>query len=238
MKTWLLIHGGSHGAWCWEAVIQELERLGEHALAINLPGAGADHTPRTEVTFDACVAAVTAAIETADWRNLVLVGHSLAGILMPSIAAWQPQRISELVFIAAFVLDQGERAFDLIAPERQPDYRRLADASPDQSLSVPYALARERFFSDLDEVAAKQAFARLTPQPFKPYLHPALVGARAFGSQSRYVLCTQDRNLSYEQCLGFASKLGCPVEEIVAGHDVMLSRPAELARLLVAGDQV
>jgi len=236
MKTWLLIHGGSHGAWCWEAVIRELERLGGYAHAIDLPGAGADHTPRTDVTFEATVAAVNAAIEAADWRNLVLVGHSLAGILMPTIAAAQQRRIGGLVFIAAFVLDQGERAFDLIACERQPEYQRLAEVSPEQSLSVPYVVARERFFSDLDEVAAQQAFAQLTPQPFKPYLHPAPISARAFGSQSRYVLCTHDRNLSYEQCLGFASKLGCPVEEIAAGHDVMLSRPAELARLLVAGN--
>lgn len=67
-------------------------------------------------------------------------------------------------------------------------------------------------------------------------LEPARHDPRAVGPGSRYIVCSEDKNFSHEACLGFAAKLGVNVETIDAGHDVMLSRPAELANLLVKRD--
>ncbi|HPJ72893.1 MAG TPA: alpha/beta fold hydrolase, partial [bacterium] len=86
----LLLHGGSHGAWCWEEVLRELERAGCRGHAPDLPGAGADPTPRASVTFESCLAAATAFIESEGIEEFVLVGHSLAGILLPELAAAHP----------------------------------------------------------------------------------------------------------------------------------------------------
>lgn len=232
MSHFLLIHGGSHGAWCWQGVIDALEGLGHRARALDLPGGGEDPTPRAQVTLEGTVAAVRGFIEVHDLRDLVLVGHSLAGIALPDIVAACPARIRRVVFVAAFVLDRGERAIDLIAPERVPDYHRMADASPERALMLPYAQARARFFSDMDEVAARSAYARLTPQPFGPYLGRARHAARSIAAISTYVVCTQDRNLPSAMCRGFGEKLGGAVVDIDAGHDVMLSRPEALAACL------
>jgi pimeloyl-ACP methyl ester carboxylesterase len=239
MSDFLLIHGGSHGAWCWQGVIDALAGLGHRARALDLPGCGKDPTPRAQVTLEGTVAAVRDFIEANDLRDLVLVGHSLAGIALPDIVASCPGRIRRVVFVAAFVLDEGERAIDLIAPERVPDYHRLADASPERALMLPYEQARARFFSDLDETAARAAYDRLTPQPFGPYLGRARHAARSMAAISSYVVCTKDRNLPPVMCRGFGEKLGGTVGEIDAGHDVMLSCPtalaARLARLSGAG---
>jgi pimeloyl-ACP methyl ester carboxylesterase len=232
MIDYLLIHGGSHGAWCWEGVIRELDRGGFRGLALDLPGGGADTTPRASVTFDLYTSAVNAFIAAKDLRDLVLVGHSLAGIILPDIAAANRERIREVVFIAAYILDRGERAIDLVAPGRVPEYYRLAEASAEYSLMLPYKIARQRFFSDLGEGDARAAYARLTPQPFAPYLGRARYGARTIGAISRYVICRDDRNLPVDLCRRWAGKLGGTIQEIAAGHDVMLSKPAELAALL------
>jgi|WetSurMetagenome_2_1015567.scaffolds.fasta_scaffold02998_9 pimeloyl-ACP methyl ester carboxylesterase len=235
VNDFLLIHGGSHGAWCWEGVIRELDRIGCKAHAPDLPGGGDDSTPRASVTFNSYVSAVNAFIESEDLQDFVLVGHSLAGIILPDIVAANRKLVREVVFIAAFVLERGERAIDLIEPGLVPEYYRLAEASPEHSLMVPYPIARQRFFSDLSDAAARTAYAKLTPQPLAPYLKPAPHGARSIGSISRYVICRNDQNLLFDLCRRLADKLGGMIEEIDAGHDVMLSKPTELATLLAEG---
>ena len=235
MNDFLLIHGGSHGAWCWEGVIRELDRLGFRSHALDLPGGGDDCTPRASVTFKSYVSAVNAFIDTEDLLNFVLVGHSLAGILLPDIVAANRERIREVVFIAAFVLEQGERAIDLIAPARIPEYYRVAEASSEHSIMLDYHTARQRFFSDLSDAAAGTAYAKLTPQPFAPYLKPARHGSRSISSIARYIICRNDQNLPFDICLKFAEKLGGVIQEIDAGHDVMLSQPVELSALLTGG---
>jgi pimeloyl-ACP methyl ester carboxylesterase len=233
VSDFLLIHGGSHGAWCWEGVIRELDSIGCKGYAADLPGGGNDPTPRASVTFNSYVSAVNAFIRSEDLRDFVLVGHSLAGILLPDIVASNRERVREVAFIAAFVLEQGERAIDLIAPDRIPEYYRLAEASPEYSLMLPYHIARQRFFSDISDAAARTAYAKLTPQPFTPYLEHAQHGARSIKSISRYIICRNDQNLPFDLCHRFAEKLGGTIEVIDAGHDVMLSQPTELATLLV-----
>jgi len=235
VNDFLLIHGGSHGAWCWEGVIRELDRIGCKGHAPDLPGGGDDSKPRASVTFNSYVLAVNAFIEAEDLQKFVLVGHSLAGILLPDIVAANRKKVQEVVFIAAYVLDQGERAIDLISPSRIPEYYRLAEASPERSIMLPFHIARQRFFSDLADAAARTAYAKLTPQPLAPYLEPAQHGARSISPISRYVICRNDQNLSFDSCRRFAEKLGGAIEEIDAGHDVMLSKPAELVALLAKG---
>jgi pimeloyl-ACP methyl ester carboxylesterase len=237
VSDFLLIHGASHGAWCWADVIRELDHIGCKGHALDLPGGGDDSTPRASVTINSCVSTVNSFIESKDLQDFVLVGHSLAGILLPDIVAANKKRVREVVFVAAVILDQGERTIDLIAPDRVPDYYRLAEASPEYSLMFPFHGLRQRFFSDLSDTAARTAYAKLTPQPLTPYLEPARYGARSISSISRYIICRDDQNFPFEVCRSFAEKLGGTIEEIDAGHDVMLSKPTELAMLLIKGSK-
>ena len=235
MSDFLLIHSGSHGAWCWKGVIRELNRLGYEGHALDLPGGSDDSTPRASVTFNSYVTAVNVFIDTEDLHDFVLVCHSLAGILLPNIVAADRDRVHELVFIAAYILDEGERAIDLVAHTRIPEYYRLAEASPERSLMLAYDTASHRFSSDLSDAAARTAYAKLTPQPLAPYLEPARYGACSISSISRYIICLNDQNLIFDVCLRFAEKLGGAIQDTEAGHDVMLSKPTDLVALLTKG---
>lgn len=228
----LLIHGGAHGAWCWQGVMRELAHLGCNSHALDLPGGGDDSTPRASVGSRDYVLAVNAFIDKKMLQDLTLVGHSLAGIILPDVVSANPRRVREVVYIAAFALETGERAIDLLPPTRLSEYQRLAEASSDACLTLDYPVARKRFFSDLCEASARAAYGKLTPQPFSPYLEPARHGAASISSISRYVICRNDENLSFDFCCRMAQKLGGLIEEIDAGHDVMLSKPRELAALL------
>ena len=233
MFTFLLIHGGSHGAWCWESLSAELHQMGHQSVTLDLPGHGADSTPRAQVTTDAYISRVNQVIEDQHLDDFVIVGHSLAGTILSDIIRTHPQKINECVFLAAYVLAAGEAAIDCVPADRRPNYFEMAERSPENSIMLSFEVARARFFSDLSEQDAHQYYQKLTPQPLAPYLSQALVEPTSIPLHYRYILCKQDQTLSPDWCRKQAIKLGVKCEEVVAGHDVMLSQPHELAQLLV-----
>jgi pimeloyl-ACP methyl ester carboxylesterase len=97
MSQFLLIHGAFHGAWCWHKAIPELEKHGHGAQAIDLPGQGQDQTPLGNVTLDTMVDRIVTALTTLA-GPVVLVGHSLAGMVISATAEKAPDRIKTLVF--------------------------------------------------------------------------------------------------------------------------------------------
>ncbi len=93
-ETFVLVHGAWHGAWCWAAVINQLEKLGDRAYAVDLPGHGMNQADRSKVTLQSYVDSVAEFIERHDLKNVVLAGHSLGGLTIPGVAAKIPARIS------------------------------------------------------------------------------------------------------------------------------------------------
>jgi pimeloyl-ACP methyl ester carboxylesterase len=232
MTNFLLLHGGSHGSWCWERLLFEIERLGHRGYAFDLPGHGQDATPRSEVTIDSYITAVGSFVASQQLREFTVVGHSLSGVIMPEIAQLYRERIREVVYVAGIVLNAGEAAIDFIPAERRTSYFKMADESADGSFMASLDAARRVFFNDLSEEEAASFYRRLTPQPLAPYLARAKVGPEAIGVPRRYILCRKDQALSPVLCHSFAQKLGVCEEEIDCGHDVMLSKPGELAKVL------
>ena len=235
-REFLLIHGGSHGAWCWEACAAALGEAGHGATALDLPGSGADATPRGSVSVRDYVDAVCQRIEESPAREVSLVGHSLAGVILPEIASRLPGRVRDVTFLAALVLEVGECALDHIPESRRGVYLELAEASEDGAFMVSYEMARSRFFEDLPETAARRYYDLLSPQPISIYLERAVVGPESITVPHRYIACLRDSALGYESTLQFGRRLGGAIEEIDSGHDVMLSAPKELARLVAVGD--
>lgn len=234
MTTFLFVHGGCHGAWCWDRLIHSLEHRGQEGLAIDLPGHGSDRTPRQDVTFDSYVERVGLFIEERDLSGLVLVGHSLAGIILPEIASRFPERTGHLVFIAAYVLNEGESAIELVPADRRQSYFDSAGQSPEKSISVDFETAHRRFFSDLDREEARRLYAKLNPQPLAVYLQGASVSPRFLPQRLTYIICTHDAALPHELCTSLAEKLAGDTHEIESDHDVMISHPEELADLLIS----
>ena len=107
MSTYVLIHGTWHGAWCWDKVIPLLEQAGHAAIAPDLPGHGKDKTPIPEVTLHAYVNRVCETIN-AQTEPVILVGHSMAGVIIIQAAEECPERIKMLVYVCAFLPGNGQ----------------------------------------------------------------------------------------------------------------------------------
>jgi len=155
----LLIHGGSHGAWCWRKTQEALSALDQPSHAFDLPGAGADQTARANVNFQSYVDAAIYQIDHLPAGTVRVVGHSIAGMLLPTIAAARPHRVAEIVYVAAVALPTGMRCIDAIPESRRAGYFVAADAASDGTLTPHFQDAWNRFFPSLDEQQARAAFA-------------------------------------------------------------------------------
>lgn len=227
----LLAHGGCHGAWCWEETRRGLQAAGVAASAFDLPGCGDDHTPRAALTLEDTVAALLTRIDSLPAGPVRVVGHSIAGWLLPHAAARRDQ-VVEMVFVAAVTLARGERGIDQIPADRRPGYHDMAAASPDNSLMPPFEDLWQRFFPHLPEARARAVYARLTPQAFGPYLSPTSVGIEDVTTPRRYLAATDDLNFPPEQTRQFAAKAGVEPEWVEGDHCLMLTNPTQLVRAL------
>jgi|GEM_PF-267870 len=247
----LLIHGGSHGAWCWRRVETELRRRGVLSSSFDLPGCGQDRTPRARLTMNDLVASVIDHINELGVRRVRLVGHSIGGWLLPPVAAEIAARvdagstsdeqgdeardieIAEIVFVGASILRRGECGLDVTPAQRRPGYYIMAESSNDNSLLPDFESAWGRFFQHLPEPHARAFYAMLTPQAFGPYLSPAAVGIEDVSVPRRYIAMDDDRTYPLDVARGFAAKAGVEPIVIAGDHCVMLSDATALAAVIV-----
>jgi alpha-beta hydrolase superfamily lysophospholipase len=115
MATFGLVHGAWHGAWCWERLIPELEAQGHRAVAMDLP------CDDSSATFDDYADVVCAAV-TGVSDDLVIAGHSLAGLTIPLVAARRALR--RLVYLCAIPASPGQSLRQQLsdADMLNPDY--------------------------------------------------------------------------------------------------------------------
>lgn len=222
----VLVHGAYHGAWCWSLVVPELERLGHDVVTVDLPidepGAGA------AAYADAIVAAASGLVAP------VLIGHSMAGVALPLVAAERPVHL--MVFLAAFIPEPGRSLADQRESEPiDPDYD-LATAEfedlGDGVFAVGPSTATEMFYHDVPEATRSWAIQQLRPQAYV-FMSETTPLSEWPEVPSAYVVCRDDHAINPEWGRTAATtRLGVEALEIEGGHSPFLTRPAELAGLL------
>jgi pimeloyl-ACP methyl ester carboxylesterase len=234
MSQFLLIHGAFHGAWCWHKAIPELAKRGHDAQAIDLPGQGQDQTPLAEVTLDTMVDRVVAAL--ADLPGpVVLVGHSLGGMVISAAAEKAPERIKTLVFLAAFLPRDGEAllAIEHRNPKAVVPKSTIIDADH-LSGTIMLDRVRDLFYHDCTDADISYASARLRPQALAALATPVHLTPERFGRLPRvYVECTDDHALGIEMQRDMVAKSPpVDVRSLHSSHSPFLSMPDKLAAAL------
>ncbi len=226
MARFLLIHGASHGAWCWEKVMPLLAERGHEAAAIDLPGHGRDSTPRETVTLSDYTGAVLRALTL----DTILVGHSFGGFPITLAAAAMPEKVRALVYLCALVPCPGLAftAFraEAISPELSAS--QVVDRAAGVTTAIPET-AGPVFYSGCTEADRDWALARLTPQPIAVMTEP--VAFDEADVPRHYIRCLQDRVVfpAYQRAV---SADWPHIHEMNAGHSPFLSDPEGLAELL------
>ena len=229
MTTFVLVHGGAHGAWCWAPLIPFLEAP---ALAVDLPGRGKRPADLDAVNCEDFAASVVADIEKAGLSDVILVGHSMAGLTLPRVAERIPQRLKRLIFVSCLVPPHGQNSMEIQdSPARQA--LRQAGAEERRAGMLPESVARAMFCNDMDEAQTRFVLENLGSEA------PQAIGDASDLSGLRhpiprsYVRLARDAALSLDVQNRSIAALGeVEVVDLDTGHNVMISHPEPLARIL------
>jgi pimeloyl-ACP methyl ester carboxylesterase len=234
MTTFVLVHGAWHGAWCWDKLVPELERLGHRVVTLDLPGAGQDNTPVESITLDSYAARVTETLDTLD-EKAILVGHSMGGMSVTAAAELRPEKIKTLVYLTAMLPRNGESLFDIEGRNENSSVPEAIVPSGDgRTANVLPDRIKDLFYHDCSDEDIEFAMERLSPQPMAILEAPVSLSDENFGSVPRcYIECLDDHaiGIALQRDMISASPCG-QVLQINTSHSPFLSKPKELAELL------
>lgn len=237
MSTYVLIHGAWEGRWCWEKVVPLLQQAGHQVVAPDLPGHGQDRTPPGEITLAAYTKRVCETLD-AQAEPVILVGHSMGGIVISQVAEERPEKIQTLVYLAAFLLPNGEtvsQVFSLdtdslllptLMVNREQGYATFKDEAP----------LKEVVYADCSDEDVARARLLLVPQALVPFVTPISTTVERFGRVPRvYIECLHDRVISPASQQKMYTALPC--QQIIAmqtSHSPFFSAPQELVSHLAS----
>lgn len=236
MRTYVLIHGAWHGAWCWKKVIPLIEKEGHEVVAPDLPGHGKDKRPIADITLQAYTDRVCQILDEQP-DPVVLVGHSMGGAVITQTAEYRPEKISKLVYVTAFLLQNGEFLLQHAEPDTEALVLPNLIMSEDQSYAnVKQEALKEVFYADCSDEDVEFAKSRLVPQAAAPFATPVSTTEKNFGRVPRaFIACLRDRAISPSIQEKLYTALPCEnVISMDTSHSPFFSAPEELAKHLLS----
>lgn len=233
-RTFVLVPGAWHGAWCWEHLAPLLESRGHRVLMPDLAGTGRSEVDPATVSLDGWARDIVD-LAARQPEPVTLVGHSRGGLVISRAAELAPERFSKLVYLAAYLLPaRGQVAAAARSDAESLVPANMIPATEGVTCVLRPEVVREAFYADCDPATADWACARLTPEPLKPLVTPLKITPDRFGRIPRvYIECTRDRTISLAAQRHMQEALPCdPVFTLDSAHSPFLSKPAELAELL------
>ena len=221
-QTFVLVHGAWHGGWCWEKVTPLLISAGRQVYAPTLTGLGeSSHLLTPDIDLQTHINDVTSLFHDDDINDVVLVGHSYGGMVIAGAAPAVASRLARVIYLDAFLPDDGKAL---------QDYVQVAASTDDWRVPPPGKPPRFGV-RDPEDVAWMEA--RLTDQPRNAMTEPVRISADISGRVPHtYILCSKSSH--FVAAAERAKQRGFRYRELLsAGHDAMISQPAELAKLLL-----
>lgn len=234
MATFILVHGAWHGSWCWRHVAPALRTRGHDVLTPDLPGHGDDPAPIHLQTLDSYTQRL-ADVVSACGDDLILVGHSLGGLVISAVAEAFPERIRRLIYVTGFLPRDGDSLMRICSVDPDNPMNSAAVRTPDRKcVTVDPDRLKEIFYHDCAAADVTLARERLGPEPLAAQFGTVHVTPGRFGSVPRaFIHCALDVALPMfvqEQMVAAS-----PCETVLtleSGHSPFFSVPARLATCL------
>ena len=231
MATYVLVHGAWHGGWCWRHIVPLLRARGHTVQAPDLPGHGDDPAPthaQTLVTYAQRISETVSSCGDA----VILVGHSLGGLVISAVAEASPERVQRLVYVSGFLPRDGDSLVRICSVDPDNPMNTAAVRTPDgKCLTVEPERLREIFYADCPAEDLAFAKTRLGPEPIGVMFQTVHVTAERFGHVPRaYIHCSQDVALPlFVQEQMVAASPCQTVLTLPTGHSPFFAAPERLA---------
>ncbi len=229
MAVIVLVHGAWSGSWSWNGVAPLLRAAGHEVHAPTLTGlAERSHIAPEHVNLSSHISDIAGLMRWNDLREVILVGHSYGGMAITGAADRDISRIKGMIYIDAFVPDDGQSVWDLAGETRAAAQRAAAQAH-DGGLSVPRARAPR----NSDNAYAPRFDPLFTAHPIACFSEP-FVATRADKTTwppRHYALCTAyDPSPFQPIAAGLRKDKSWSLSTFDALHDVVRTHPVDVAR--------
>jgi pimeloyl-ACP methyl ester carboxylesterase len=234
-NTYVLVHGAWQAPYVWDAVRADLVKKGHKVIIVQLPGHGDDNTPPLNLTLDVYTQTVIDAVSAVK-GNVILVGHSMGGMVVTSVAEKIPARISKLVYIGAFLPASGQALTDLAYSD--PDSRlgpALVPSADKLTLDVSQDQITDLFVRDGSPADKKRVMEHYRAEPAIPFSNNVTLTDDHFGSVSKvYIKTLNDVVISPGLQDRMVARAGIKtVYQLNTSHSPFLARPHEVSELLL-----
>jgi pimeloyl-ACP methyl ester carboxylesterase len=234
MATFVLVHGGGHGGWCYAKVAPRLRQAGHEVYTPTLTGLGErSHLMGSHVDLDLHVRDVVAVLHYEDLHDVILVGHSYGGMVITGVADRAADRIGRIVYLDAANPVHGQSLVDVAGPVIEavrPDGRVIDGVElvllPSPDAGLLYGV------TDADDLAWMAE--RLTGHPWACFEQPLLLTDEdALGAIPQYhIVCTSTLATRDRELMDRARAEG-RLQDIDTGHDLMITEPEATAAALL-----
>jgi pimeloyl-ACP methyl ester carboxylesterase len=231
MTTYVLVHGAWGGGWKFARVADALRKRGHTVFTPTLTGAAErSHLLSGAINLTTHVTDVLNVIRYEDLSGVVLLGHSYGGMVITQVADKIPEKIAALVYLDAFVPEDGQSLFDLNIPANTQMF--LTRAGGNGGLLIPPPPAKAYF--NVNDADAPRADELAAPQPIGTMIEKvALTGAYRNVKKNIYVHGTVlPRESPFKRFHDAAKAAGWETHALPCGHDIMLDLPDELTAIL------
>jgi pimeloyl-ACP methyl ester carboxylesterase len=234
-STYVLVHGAWQAPYVWDAVRSDLEKKGNKVVVVELPGHGSDNTPTYTLSLDVYRDKVVDAISKTEGK-VILVGHSMGGMVITSVAEKIPSKISKLVYIGAFLPASGQSLGELAATD--PDSKlgpQLTQSADKLTLDVKRDSLTYLFIGDGSQTVKDQVLANYRAEPAIPFGDKVTLTSENFGAVEKvYIKTMQDIVISP----GFQDRMiaGAGIKTVYTvntSHSPFLSQPHAVSDLLI-----
>ncbi|MBK6737894.1 MAG: alpha/beta hydrolase [Haliea sp.] len=233
MSTYVLVHGGGHGGWCYQRVARIMRAKGHDVYTPTLTGLGErEHLVSKAVDLDMHITDITKVLQFEGLHDVILVGHSYGGMVITGVADRATDRIGHLVFLDAANPENGQSLADLageIITMTRNDGRMV-----DGIEMVLYpGTDPMNYFGVTDAEQLEWMKPKLTPHPWSCFEQKLLLTNEAAMRRipQTHIVCTM--TLPFRDVEALKASSEGRVWDVDTGHDLMISEPEAVAELLM-----
>jgi len=233
--TFVLVHGAFAGQYAWSLVKPKLEQAGYSVVTLDLPAHGDDTTPVSGATLDSYASAVVQRIN-AQPGKVVLVGHSLGGMVISAVAEQIPDKLEKLVYLSAYLPKNGQSLLDLAGQDSQsligPNLKLAADYA---TATLPADITVQAFAADCSADIKKLVVDKSRPEPLSAFQAKLTLTDGKFGKVPKYYIQTlKDQGVGTLLQQKMITDNGSILKTytIDSGHSPYFAKPDELVTIL------
>jgi pimeloyl-ACP methyl ester carboxylesterase len=238
MAQFVLVHGSFHGSWCWEKLLPLLEARGHTAVAPNLPASAGDPAPPENADLESYATRIAGVIDGLPGR-VVLVGHSMGGIVTAAVSERRPHRLAAAVYVNGLMFRSGESLVAFLDEHAHLGVedlvlKNMKVSADGQTATFPPEAAAHVFYNTCTPADAAAATTKLRPQRMKVYGDSlALTPDRHGGVRRFYVEGLADNAVSIAYQRAMTQRTLCErIFTLEGDHSPFLSAPDRLTGIL------